>query len=323
MSLSNQFHGHFSETGRTRLITRLAALILALTLLAASLAACDDGGNTDGGGGGSTVAPGGSSTTGQADGTPVAAPQVPDTGCTTEWPRRVQPTTTVAAELKYLAEIVACVNERTGGVTLTNTSSMVWGFSDSSTATEIQGVAWSGGVAAFHAMFPNESAFMAPGETVRVVGGVATLEWAIHPDLSSAWLTYDFLMKQAAKKGQAIAKEWLTAGSATNKVAWECTKAVFDVGIQTPKIINPESYDPLSQLKAGFGVANSAGACGTSWKAAQREAGATKISTWAQAAEEFSAELKPAGETFKKVTTLRTAVVETFPKIAEMFIRYR
>jgi hypothetical protein len=293
---------------------RSAILILGLTFMG-SLAACGSGKSPDTGGGGST--------TGQAGPTPVVTRQVPDTGCVTEWPRRLQPTTTVAAEVKYLAEIVACVNETTGGVSLTNTSSMVWGFSESSTATEIQGVSWSGDVAAFHAMFANESAFMAPGEKVQVVAGVDTLEWAIHPALSSAWLTYDYLIKQAAKKGQAVAKEWLTAGSATNKVAWECTKAVIDVGIQTPKIVNPESYDPLSQLKAGFGAVNSAGACGTSWKAAQREAGATKISPWAQAVEEFSAELKPVGETFNKVTTLRTAVVETFPKIAEVFIRYR
>ncbi len=254
--------------------------------------------------------------------TPATSP-APDGGCSADWPRRLDPRTTVVAERQYLKDIVACGNEETGGLSLTNNSDLIWGFYDPSAASSIQPLTQSGAVAEFHvlahSMYPY--AFMAPSETVSVQGGVDKLEWAIHPELSAAWTTNDFLLKQLRKKSEAAAKLAFTEKSASRKMMWDCTKAVYEIGAAAPGIIQSSSYDPAEQISTGLGLAASTGTCARSWNLAERESGSTRVSTWAQLADEAGSALKPAAELGEKSSFLKKAVLGTLPLICKVYTR--
>jgi hypothetical protein len=250
-------------------------------------------------------------------------PPAPDGGCSAEWPRRLDPRTTSAAGRQYLKDIVACGNEETGGLSLTNNSDLIWGFYDPSAASSIQPLTQSGAVAEFHvlahSLYPY--AFMAPSETVSVQGGVDNLEWAIHPELSAAWTTNDFLLKQLGKKSEAAAKLAFTENSASRKMMWDCTKAVYEIGVAAPRIIQSSSYDPAEQISTGLGLATPTGTCARSWNAAERESGSARVSTWAQLADEAGSALKPAAELGEKSSFLKKAVLGTLPLICKVYTR--
>jgi hypothetical protein len=207
-------------TGRpftARAGTRKLVLFLILAL-AVPLAGC--GSSSDNGGG-----------------TPT--PTGPDAGCSTERPRRVYPTTPVEAERQYLDDMVACMNGQTGAVSLTNKSDLVWAFHDSVQASSVTSQSQDIAITEFHLISRNmyQYAFMAPGEEVDIGGSTASLEWAIHPELSAAWTANDFLLEQLKKKGDAAFRLAVTGKSASRQAVWDCTKAVYDVGAKTPEII--------------------------------------------------------------------------------------
>ena len=312
--------------------TRLPAAFLALSL-GLSIAACGDGGTSGGGGAEVPPGPGGGYTpaTGPTTRAPVSggsggsAPTArgPDAGCSLKWQRRVLPTTTVYEELQYLDDIVVCVNEATGSMSITNNSDMVWAFHDSAPATEIRPQVQDAAIFEFHTLAKTvyPYGFMAPKEQVSVDGGSTTVEWAIHPELSAAWTANGFLLKQISKKGSDALRAAMAGDSATRRAIWDCTTAVFNVGAAVPKIIESPQYDPAEQISTGLGIVTSSGPCAKSWTAAEREAGTAKMSSWRQIVQETSSALKPAEELAEKSAHLKVAVTGTLPLIRKLFHR--
>lgn len=310
---------------------RAARLLAACTVLivAVQLSACGGGGGSSGGSGGSggvQQAPqdyGGGSA---GDSSPALAPYtggagattpaavVPDTGCTPKWPRREHPVAQTAEELKYVGLIVACVNDSTGSVSLTNKSDMVWAFySDPPVNPSSQEPQQK--VQEFHALASVSMysySFMAPTETISVDSPPASFQWVVHPDLSLAWMANEFVLKQVVKKTTSALRSAVTSGSAVRQAVWDCTKAVYDIAVKVPKVFSPQ-YDPTELLKQGLGIATSSGTCGSSWAAAEKEAAAAAapLPSFLQVSEEARNALKSSGELAKKSGSLLEAVVAT------------
>lgn len=245
-------------------------------------------------------------------GATAPAAVVTDTGCTPRWPRRESPHPQTAEELKYVDLIVACVNDSAGSVSLTNKSDMVWAFySDSAVNTSQEEAELK--VKEFHALASAgmySYSFMAPTETISVDSPPASFEWVIYPDLSVAWMTNDFVLKQVVKKATSALRSAVTSGSAVRQAVWDCTKAVYDLAVNVPKVLSPE-YDPAELLKRGLGIATSSGKCGSSWAAAEKEsaAAATPLPSFLQVGEEARNALKGSGELAVKSGSLLKGVV--------------
>ncbi|MBT2568553.1 hypothetical protein J7I84_19040 [Arthrobacter sp. ISL-85] len=208
------------------------------------------------------------------------------------------------------------MNDATGSVTLTNKSDMVWVFYADTPVYPSQ-VAAEPEVQEFHALASAGMyaySFMAPSETVRVDSPPDSFEWAIHPDLSLAWMTNEFVLKQAA----AALKKGATSGSAVRKAVWDCTKAVYDAAVKVPKVLSPQ-YDPGELLKQGLGVATSSGTCGASWAAAEKEAAATAapLPSFNQVGEEARNALKGSGELAQKSEGLLEGLAATAKSICK------
>ncbi|MDE8670571.1 hypothetical protein PY310_18485 [Pseudarthrobacter sp. H3Y2-7] len=276
-----------------RLLGTCAVLILAL-----QLGACSGEPGSSGGSGGS--------------GATVPPAVVPDIGCTPNWPRRDSPRAQTSEELKYVDLIVACVNDSTGSVSLTNKSDMVWAFYSDS-AVNVSQEAAELKVKEFHALASAGMyayTFMAPSETISVDSPPASFEWVIHPDLSLAWMTNDFVLKQVGKKTPSALRSALTSGSAVRQAVWDCTKAVYDLALQVPRVLSPQ-YDPAELIKQGLGIATSSGKCGSSWAAAEKEAAAVAapLPSFVQMGEEARNALKGSGELAEKSGSLLKGVV--------------
>ncbi|WP_307427615.1 hypothetical protein [Pseudarthrobacter defluvii] len=151
----------------------------------------------------------------------------------------------------------------------------------------------------FHALTQagmDSRGFMAPAETIYVDSPPASFGWVINPDLSLAWMTNEFVIKQVVKKTTAALKSAYTSGSAVRKAVWDCTKAVYDVALKVPQILSPQ-YDPAELLKQGLDIATSSGTCGMSWAAAEKEVAASApIPSFLQMSEEARAASKAGGE---------------------------
>jgi hypothetical protein len=301
---------------RGRRAARVLAACVAL-ILAVQLSACDGGsGGSRGGGGGAQQAPqdygagrpGGSApaqapyTGGPPVTTAASIPDVPQVGCTPKWPRRQRPVANAPEEVEYLDLIVACVNDSTGSVSLTNKSNMVWVFQADSPVSIYQEEA-DLKVKEFHALAlagMYSLGFMAPTETIYVNSPPDSFEWVIHPDLSLAWMTNELVLKQVIKKTTAALKSAFTSGSAVRKAVWDCTKAVYDVAVKVPQILSPQ-YDPAGLLKQGLGIATSSGTCGMSWAAAEKEVAASApLPSFVQVSEEARIASRGTGEFAEK-----------------------
>lgn len=246
---------------------------------------------------------------------PTTLPQQPDAGCTFGLPIREPLETTDKVEAKYLEDIIVCSNQTTGAVSLTNNSEMVWGFAESFPTERLKTGTRSAEVAQFHNAIQSvySSAFMAPGESITVIGGGESLAWAIHPELSLAWTANTYVMEQFQAKSLAAVRTAMTDGSPTHKVVWDCTVAVFDAGAGAEELLTTPDYDPAQLFTAGWDLASSSGPCVDSWKSAAKEVGEAKIPKWSQFLDNASLALEPTAELGVKSTNLKNAVLGTAP----------
>ncbi|MCX8453707.1 hypothetical protein [Paenarthrobacter ureafaciens] len=303
---------------------RLVAVFFTLAL-AAQLTSC---GTTSGGGGPAPSAPPSESLeissppTKEPSGGSTSAPSraAPESGCTATHPYRAETTTTIPAEVEYLDDIVACVSEDEASVSLTNNSDMVWAIFSTRQAN-VRSIARNPTVVEFHLLADKlyPYGFMAPKETISVDAGPESLDWFVHPELTAAWTTNAFLLKQIAKKGEAALQRALTGASKARQAVWACTKGVYDVGTAVPKLISSPEYDPAEQITTGLGIANAAGTCGTAWTAAEKEAGTAP--RWTQVVDETHNALKPAGELAEKSSNLKNGVKAFLPLICKWLPR--
>ncbi|BCW78871.1 hypothetical protein [Arthrobacter sp. NicSoilC5] len=322
---------------RDGIVGRLLAVGLVL-ILAIQVSACNGGGGGSGGGQGDVQqAPQDYSGSGSRGSAPAPAPYVPpppvttaaavlpDTGCDAKWPRRVRPNAQTAGELKYVDLIIACVNDSTGSLSLTNNSDMVWVFQSTPPVTLSQEKA-APEVTAFHEMAVATRlyaySFMAPTETISVSSPPSTFEWVINPDLSLAWTLQSFALKQVEKKAVAAARTYLTSGSPVRQAIWDCSKAVYDASMKVPKVLSSQ-YDPAELLKEGLGMTKSSVTCAQSWKtAAQRAAeAATPMPPYAQLTTEAETALKGGGELAQKSTGLLEGLAATATKFCKFSSR--
>ena len=324
--------GKFRQGRRaSNLTAACAALVLAI-----QLGACGLGSGGSGGGGGSvqeTHENRGSGSVASAPAPYVREPIVtapaavmPDSGCTAKWPRRVRPTAQTAGELKYVDLIVACVNNLTGSLSLTNNSDMVWVFQSTPSVTPRPEKA-SPEVIAFHEMATTTRmylySFMAPTETISVSSPPSTFEWIINPDLSLAWTLQSFALKQVEKKAVSAARTYVTSGSPLRRAIWDCSKAAYDASVRIPRLLS-DQYDPAELLKEGLGMTKSSVTCAQSWSSAAQKAAdsATPMPAHAQLTAEAQSAFKGGGgELARKSAGLLEGLAATAPKLCRYIPR--
>lgn len=307
--------------------SRGISLLLALVLLA--LTACigggGNGGSGGGGGGGRITYPADPTSSEPGSGTLITPrtetpASTADEGCSAQWPRVFPLRTEDESLSQYLDDIKACWNPQTGSVTLTNNSDQVWVFRHSAGAPlTITPVAQKVEAEEFHLLAASlyQYAFMTPGEQVSYANDTGTLSWAIHPELSAAWIANEFLLDELKKRGEAALKAAYTRDSASRNAVWTCTRAVYNVGIKVPEAITSPDYDPSQLLTAGLGTATSTGECARAWRAAELEVGTARVAPWSQVADELGTALQPAAQLDERLGNLKKAVRATVPLICK------
>lgn len=238
--------GRRSAAAPLRLIACFAVVVLA--------ASCNGDGSTTDGGGSPTV--------------PVTQP---DSGCTAEYPNRLDVSTDAPEEVEYLDQVAACAAPFQSATYLRNDSEVVWTITTRAGGETVTQLTETPRLLSFRTVAPTVYRYpvLAPGSSVVVEASPSDVIWTLHPGLSAMWLSHDLFADQVAQYGEKQLVEMLAGNSLRRRALVECSLTAYQLAGETGAGLM--SSEPMKQLLAGLGIFSGATRCARAWKAADNE----------------------------------------------------
>jgi len=190
--------------------------------------------------------------------------------CPGAFPISLTVTGRAPGELPYLKQVAACTRAKQDAVVLVNDSPVAWTVSANGRdvvqlTDDLEATSYRTAVVP-----PWPSTVLAPNTSVRVDAPPASIEWALSPELTAAWLVHDRLAEQVKIYGIAQYDELLMVNPSLRRQAMvTCSIAAYDAAGKGAKALNGAS--PTKQLLHAIGVGGRSTECAHAWRQADIE----------------------------------------------------